>query len=231
MTFELLSAQQYTPEECTRSSSDVLADFKTTDQFEEARTPGALRTPLKTFMNLFTDEVQRNPDCDWRGGLLADDMGLGKTLSIIALIASDKDPRDTNSSLKRHNTQAQELASTLVIVPFNLIEVWISQLRTHVYEGELTCIVFSAWTTSLDMVERGLGNDVGFVRIDGKVAKTKRDHAIQKLREDPNIRVILITISCGACGAFARATMESIGRGPSTRTSTSTRPNSPGHYV
>lgn len=50
------------------------------------------------------------------------------------------------------------------------------------------------------MVERGLGNDVDFVRIDGKVAKTKRDNAIQKLREDPNIRVILITISCGACG-------------------------------
>ncbi|KAF2636834.1 putative SWI/SNF-related matrix-associated actin-dependent regulator of chromatin subfamily A member 3-like 3, partial [Massarina eburnea CBS 473.64] len=41
---------------------------------------------------------------------------------------------------------------------------------------------------------------VRFVRIDGKVAAKKREEAIKQLHNDPDIRVILITISCGAVG-------------------------------
>jgi SNF2 family DNA or RNA helicase len=56
----------------------------------------------------------------------------------------------------------------------------------------------------MDMVERGLRSDpnnvIQSVRIDGKVAANKRSFAIQKLRDDPKIRVILVTIACGACG-------------------------------
>ncbi|KAF2629119.1 hypothetical protein BU25DRAFT_296449, partial [Macroventuria anomochaeta] len=36
--------------------------------------------------------------------------------------------------------------------------------------------------------------------IDGSVATKNRVHAIEQLRNDPEIRVILLTISCGACG-------------------------------
>ena len=54
------------------------------------------------------------------------------------------------------------------------------------------------------MVERGLRSDpvhaIQFVRIDGKIAASKRGYAVQQLRDDPNIRVMLITIGCGACG-------------------------------
>ncbi|KAJ4304938.1 hypothetical protein N0V90_000466 [Kalmusia sp. IMI 367209] len=41
---------------------------------------------------------------------------------------------------------------------------------------------------------------IQFVRIDGKVATKKRDQLIQAFQTDPEIRVILITMSCGACG-------------------------------
>lgn len=62
-------------------------------------------------------------------------------------------------------------------------------------------IVFSSWTTSLVMVQRALEYyRIRFVRIDGKVATKKRDQLIQTFQSDPEIRVILITISCGACG-------------------------------
>ncbi|KAF2994831.1 hypothetical protein E8E13_003014 [Curvularia kusanoi] len=62
-------------------------------------------------------------------------------------------------------------------------------------------VVFSSWTSSLDMVERGLAAvPVASVRIDGSVTPVNRAHAIDQLRSNPNVRVILLTISCGACG-------------------------------
>jgi SNF2 family DNA or RNA helicase len=61
--------------------------------------------------------------------------------------------------------------------------------------------VFSFWTSSLDMVERGLiADNIGFVRVDGSVATKSRQQAIAKFRNDPGIQVILLTISCGARG-------------------------------
>lgn len=55
----------------------------------------------------------------WRGGILADEMGLGKTLSMIALIAGDKDvPFDDMHAITR-TTPIVEIHSTLVIVPQN----------------------------------------------------------------------------------------------------------------
>lgn len=54
------------------------------------------------------------------------------------------------------------------------------------------------------MVERGLAIDsndvIQSVRIDGKVKASDRSIAVEQLRNNPNIRVILITIACGACG-------------------------------
>lgn len=54
------------------------------------------------------------------------------------------------------------------------------------------------------MVERALQHDANdvilSVRIDGKIQLKNRSQAIQQLHENPSIRVILITIACGACG-------------------------------
>jgi hypothetical protein len=55
------------------------------------------------------------------------------------------------------------------------------------------------------MVERGLCGDandgIQYVRIDGKVPVKKRGHVLLQFQNDPNIRVILVTVSCGACGS------------------------------
>lgn len=62
-------------------------------------------------------------------------------------------------------------------------------------------VVFSFWTSTLDMVERALHRDsIHFVRIDGKVATKKRIEALQRFHSDPDTCAMLITISCGACG-------------------------------
>ncbi|RMZ72475.1 global transactivator [Pyrenophora seminiperda CCB06] len=82
-------------------------------------------------------------------------------------------------------------------------KVWalVSQIRSCPQEKH---VVFSSWTASLDMVEKALRHDpnnvIHSVRIDGKVQPKNRSQAIQQLHENPSIRVILITIGCGACG-------------------------------
>jgi SNF2 family DNA or RNA helicase len=54
------------------------------------------------------------------------------------------------------------------------------------------------------MIERALQFDssdiIQSVRIDGKVQPKNRSHAIQQLHDNPSIRVILVTVACGACG-------------------------------
>ncbi|KAH7068352.1 SNF2 family N-terminal domain-containing protein [Paraphoma chrysanthemicola] len=76
-----------------------------------------------------------------------------------------------------------------------------SSIRTPLLTPTREIVVFSCWTTSLDMVEWGLAAEsIRSVRIDGSVAPKNRAYAVNRLRSDPNIRVILLTISCGACG-------------------------------
>jgi SWI/SNF-related matrix-associated actin-dependent regulator of chromatin subfamily A3 len=62
-------------------------------------------------------------------------------------------------------------------------------------------VVFSYWTFTLDLIEILL-KDVGiqFTRIDGKLSGDSRDMAIQKLETDENIKVILVSITCGGTG-------------------------------
>jgi SWI/SNF-related matrix-associated actin-dependent regulator of chromatin subfamily A3 len=71
------------------------------------------------FINAMTKAVQTIPPPLWRGGLLADEMGLGKTLSMIALIAFDKELTAMSNAVLERNPQATELRSTLVIVPLS----------------------------------------------------------------------------------------------------------------
>jgi SNF2 family DNA or RNA helicase len=54
------------------------------------------------------------------------------------------------------------------------------------------------------MIERGLhghtSNGAQYVRIDGKVPVKKRGPILSRFQNNPNVRIILLTISCGACG-------------------------------
>ncbi|KAH0560094.1 hypothetical protein GP486_003387 [Trichoglossum hirsutum] len=62
-------------------------------------------------------------------------------------------------------------------------------------------VVFSSWTTTLDQIQSALGNaSVQCVRVDGRVSARNRAIAFDAFRTDPTVRVILLTISCGAEG-------------------------------
>ncbi|KAF4437905.1 alpha-1,6-mannosyltransferase subunit [Fusarium austroafricanum] len=63
------------------------------------------------------------------------------------------------------------------------------------------CIVFSTWRLTLDVVEAGLSEaSIPSVRFDGKVPQNDRQNIVERFRHDPAIRVMLLTLSCGAAG-------------------------------
>ncbi|KAF1952458.1 hypothetical protein CC80DRAFT_552277 [Byssothecium circinans] len=62
-------------------------------------------------------------------------------------------------------------------------------------------IVFSYWTTTLDLIEKGLSQAlIAYTRYDGSTSSQNRTLALKKFRENANITVILMTISCASVG-------------------------------
>ena len=62
-------------------------------------------------------------------------------------------------------------------------------------------VVFSSWRTTLDLCAAGLAlAKIPYVRFDGQVNDSERVIALASFKADPNIKVILFTISCGAVG-------------------------------
>jgi SNF2 family DNA or RNA helicase len=62
-------------------------------------------------------------------------------------------------------------------------------------------IVFSTWRLTLDVVEAGLSRScISSVRFDGKVPQKDRQGIVDRFRHDRSIRVMLLTLSCGAAG-------------------------------
>jgi len=63
------------------------------------------------------------------------------------------------------------------------------------------CVVFSTWRLTLDVVEKGLEiAGIQSIRFDGSVLQKERQSVIDEFKADPGIRVMLLTLSCGAVG-------------------------------
>ncbi|KAL8919003.1 MAG: hypothetical protein Q9172_005180 [Xanthocarpia lactea] len=62
-------------------------------------------------------------------------------------------------------------------------------------------IIFSFWTTTLDLVGKALKDiQTDYVRFDGTVPRQERQLALRRFKDDPSISVILISLRCGANG-------------------------------
>ncbi|KAL8906452.1 MAG: hypothetical protein Q9171_006264 [Xanthocarpia ochracea] len=62
-------------------------------------------------------------------------------------------------------------------------------------------IIFSFWTTTLDLVGKALKDiQTDYVRVDGTVPRLERQLALRRFQGDPSISVILISLRCGANG-------------------------------
>ncbi|KAH7163472.1 SNF2 family N-terminal domain-containing protein [Dactylonectria estremocensis] len=79
----------------------------------------------------------------------------------------------------------------------------VDDLRNHKSPLFSQClnIVFSNWRTTLDVLEAGLNKaSIETLRFDGKVPQKDRQSVLDRFRNDPNVRVLLLTLSCGAVG-------------------------------
>lgn len=65
----------------------------------------------------------------------------------------------------------------------------------------LASIVFSFWTTTLDLVCTAL-KEIGllYTRVDGTMTVRERQHSLTSFTDEPRIRVILISLRCGSTG-------------------------------
>jgi len=84
-------------------------------------------------------------------------------------------------------------------------EKWYVSTPNNIFvnTGRLTSlsIVFSTWRLTLDLVEVGLNrSSISSVRFDGKVPQKDRQDIVERFRHDPSVRVMLLTLSCGAAG-------------------------------
>ena len=62
-------------------------------------------------------------------------------------------------------------------------------------------VVFSAWTSHLDLIEIALEKvGIRYTRLDGKMSRPARSAAMTSFREDDSVHVILVSISAGGLG-------------------------------
>ncbi|KAK8081356.1 SNF2 family N-terminal domain-containing protein [Apiospora saccharicola] len=79
------------------------------------------------------------------------------------------------------------------------VQTLISDLKMRPTDEK--CIVFSTWRLTLDMVQKGLDEaGISSVRFDGKVPQKDRQPIVERFKTDPTLRVMLLTLSCGAVG-------------------------------
>ncbi|KAH8889697.1 hypothetical protein GQ53DRAFT_651723 [Thozetella sp. PMI_491] len=68
-------------------------------------------------------------------------------------------------------------------------------------EPPLKSVVFSTWTSHLDLIQRALDtNGITYTRLDGKMTRTARAAAMDAFREDPSVHVIIVSITAGGLG-------------------------------
>ncbi|KAI0971361.1 SNF2 family N-terminal domain-containing protein [Xylaria arbuscula] len=76
-----------------------------------------------------------------------------------------------------------------------------AESRAKPDEPPFKSVVFSAWTSHLDLIEIALENvEIRFTRLDGKMSRPARSAAMTAFREDDSIHVMLVSISAGGLG-------------------------------
>ncbi|KAJ4011687.1 hypothetical protein NW752_008695 [Fusarium irregulare] len=69
------------------------------------------------------------------------------------------------------------------------------------HEPPFKSVVFSGWTSHLDLIELALDNNgIVFTRLDGSMSRTQRTTAMDRFREDNSVHVILVSIMAGGLG-------------------------------
>lgn len=76
-----------------------------------------------------------------------------------------------------------------------------SKHLTEKGEPPIKSVVFSGWTTHLDLIGIALLDaGLSFVRLDGQMSRSKRNAALDAFRDEPDTTIILISLTAGGLG-------------------------------
>ncbi|KAL2753446.1 hypothetical protein ACRALDRAFT_2111359 [Sodiomyces alcalophilus JCM 7366] len=68
-------------------------------------------------------------------------------------------------------------------------------------EAPYKSVVFSTWTSHLDLIQMGLDSaGITYTRLDGTMSRAARTAAMDTFRENPSVEVILVSITAGGLG-------------------------------
>ncbi|KAI9629098.1 hypothetical protein KEM48_011169 [Puccinia striiformis f. sp. tritici PST-130] len=78
-------------------------------------------------------------------------------------------------------------------------------LKGHLYSEQTgqvpKAVVFSQWTSFLEIVGNALGaEDIAYEQLDGSRSLQQREKTLDRIRHEPNVRVLLATIGAGGVG-------------------------------
>ncbi|KAG0286167.1 hypothetical protein BGZ98_005196, partial [Dissophora globulifera] len=91
-----------------------------------------------------------------------------------------------------HSTKVKALIDDLVQV---------GEISRRTGEPLVKSVVFSQWTSMLDLIEDGLReNNIKFTRLDGTMQRNDRTVAMVRFKERPEVSVILISLKAGGVG-------------------------------
>ncbi|KAJ5287188.1 hypothetical protein N7478_002874 [Penicillium angulare] len=85
--------------------------------------------------------------------------------------------------------------------PSSKIEALMKVLTAQGQAPDTKTVVFSQWTSFLDLVEPHLAQrGINFVRVDGKMSSTNRDNSINRFSTEPTCMVLLASLSVCSVG-------------------------------
>lgn len=128
----------------------------------------------------------------------ADDSGVSES-ELATDSDSDAGGSPTTRGAHRRRPKAGKKDASHVLQSAKIREL-ISILKKEV--GEHKFIVFSQFTSMLDLVEPFFRSQAGFkfVRYDGGMKNDAREAALHALRTDPHTRILLCSLKCGSLG-------------------------------
>jgi SNF2 family DNA or RNA helicase len=112
----------------------------------------------------------------------------GKPISAVPDVKQNGEPKTvTIDSIPKRSIKIQALVNDIL------------RLKTDAPDEK--AVVFSQWTTMLDLIQQALGEEgIAYGRLDGKMSQRSREEAIAQFKANPNVRVFLISMKAGGLG-------------------------------
>ncbi|CAD0110835.1 unnamed protein product [Aureobasidium uvarum] len=123
---------------------------------------------------------------------------------------SQKDVDDDLEARQKKKGQVKSKKGVEYGGPHTKVRALIGDLQRHaekskelieIGEPPIRSVVFSGWTSYLDLIEIALkDNNIGFLRLDGKLSVSARTAVLDRFKTDPTISVCLVSIKAGGQG-------------------------------